>query len=905
VSGGDLAPPELRAQHEQSIREATTFKPQGVSEAQALDFLDTPEGMRYLEHLHTADPTASTEKLVERAVQQVQSGRQLPSLQVIEEPLIKIVPHGQPLNSYSPFFARESELVRAANGGYSLADRFALPIASEAQTYDIYAIRPNGQAEVFVSEVAPTEELGGAVRRGGQAVQSLVPNRGQFHPGELIGTVENRLAPGQVYRPLLTPAEQAVEAAHLRPGLRGGGAALGIAGAALVLYDASETGFSIRRHLNQGNATAAQSEAIHFGSRTVGGFAGAGLGVAAGAMAGIETGPGALVTGTIGGIAGAVGGEKIAAWMDNRAIYNQTDRQGNTWTLDPERPDRGWRRDAPVDTTSDGINNAHREPLRASPLLENELNFQATAKSAELILGAPPVPRDPFVQPSNAHDVASLSPAPWIRNPERHQWQRTITMAYAERGLSPMRVETASPERAAELDRAAAQTVSDNARNSAPGITASFEKPNSLKGSGAYGPTPEAVQKARTNVDGLVASDGNRYDRQPDGRWVSEGLIYNSTANGNLREELDATRTVLSQRLPPPQAIDPPAPLSAEDRLRDTVVGAYRNAGIELTPQQLDERSKAVGETWRERGLDPATTALRVAPIGNRVGLDSPIESLRLEADGKTYRMDARTVPDEAPARSAPAMPAGFAPVRPRPKDIRDEDHPGHSAYRQSLGHVHRMEARQGIASGEHSERLAATVAVAVERERFDVQRLEMGKDGHVIAIERGPGPQFAEKRLAIDTREALSTSMEATSQQWLTARSPHYTQPAVDRRPEQSQALARLSPQDQAMFARIRGELPASISDDVVGQAMLNAKREGIRDAASVDQALVRGDRVFVAGKIPGQLAMTDVSGPTQPLAHNVENIQSANQQHQVADVQRTQEPQRSQGQAPARVMS
>lgn len=895
MSGGDLTPSDLRQQHAESIGKFKTFEPQGVSRAQALEYLGTPDGSRYLQHLRTADATASEEEILRRALQQVRSGVDLPRLQTIDEPLVKLVARGQPLSPHSAFLTFEREIGRTFESGGTIADRFGLPIASEAPVYDAYVIRPKGSAEVFISRVAPTQELGGVVRRGGQAIQVLVPNRNQFHPGELIGTVENRLAPGQVYRPLLTPAGQSLEAAHLRPGLRSGGAALGIAGAALVLYDASETGFSIRRHLNQGNATAAQSEAIHFGSRTVGGFAGAGLGVAAGAMAGIETGPGALVTGAIGGIAGAVGGEKIAAWMDNRAIYNQTDRQGNTWTLDPGRPDRGWRRDAPVDTMKDGVNNAHREPLRASPLLENELNFQATAKSAELILGSPPVPRDPFVQPSNAHDAASLSPAPWIRDPESHQWQRTVTLAYVERGLSPTRVEAASPERAAELDRAAAQTIVENARNSAPVIAARFEEAYARNGWAAYGPQPEAVHKARTNVDSLVASDGNRYERQPDGRWVSEGLIYNSTANGNLREELDATRTVLAQRLPPPQAINPPAPLSAEDRLRDTVVGAYRNAGIELTPQQLDERAKAVGETWRERGLDPATTALRVAPIGNRVGLDSPIESLRLEADGKTYRIDARTVPEEAPARSTPAMPAGFAPVRPRPKDIRDEDHPGHAAYRQSLDHVHRMEARQGIASGEHSERLAATVAVAVERERFDVQRLEMGKDGQVIAIERGPGPRFPEKRLSIDTREALSQGIESTSQQWLSARSPHYGQPAIGRTPEQSRALARLSPQDQTMFARIRAELPASISDDVVGQVMLDAKREGIRDAASVDQALVRGDRVFVAGKIPGQLAMADVSGPTQPLAQNVEHIQSVNQHHQMADVQRTQEMQRA----------
>jgi hypothetical protein len=716
---------------------------------------------------------------------------------------------------------------------------------------------------------------------------------------------------------LLTPAEQAGEAAHLRPGLRGGGAALGIAGAALMLYDAGDTGFGIRRDLGEGNETGAKSKAIHFGGRTVGGFAGAGLGMAAGAAMGIETGPGALLTGTVGGIAGAVAGDKIAAWTDNRAIYTQTDRLGHEWTLDPQHQDRGWRRTAPVDGTRDGVDNAHREPLRASPLLENELNFQATRTSAELILGAPPVPCDPFAQPANPSDPASITPANWVRDQQSHTWQRTATLAFVERGLSPTRVDTASPERAAELDRAAAQTVLENARNAPPVIAARFEEAYARNGWAAHGPMPDAVRNARTNIDALMASDRDRYTRQPDGKWISQGVVYNSTANGNVREELDATRTVLAARLPPPQPIGAPAPLSDEGRLRDTVVGAYRNAGIELTPQQLDTRAQAVGETWRTHGVSPETTALRVAPVGNRVGLDSPIESLRLEADGKTYRLDATTVVEQLqerrapvepkPVHGAPSMPAGFAPVRPPPKDIRDEDHPGHGAYGHSLDQVHRMEGRLGIAPGEHSERLAATVAVAVERERLTVNRLDMGKDGQVIAVERGAPPEFAERRLSIDTRDAMSKGMEAASQEWLVARSPHYRadQPTAGRTPEQSRALATLSPPDQAMFARIRGELPASISDDVVGQAMLNAKREGIREASAIHQTVVAGDRVFVAGKIPGQLAMTDVSGPTQTLAQNVEHIQSANQHQRHADMQQHQEQQRTQGQAHARVLS
>ena len=319
--------------------------------------------------------------------------------------------------------------------------------------------------------------------------------------------------------------------------------------------------------------------------------------MAAGAAVGIETGPGALITGAAGGVVGAVAGDKIASYLDTRAIYNQTDRQGNEWTLDPARQDLGWRRRAPVDGTQDGIDNARREALRASPLLERELNFQATRRSAELVLGSPPVPREPFSQPSRDGDTQSVVAATWVRTSDG--WERTATLAYAERGPAPTRTDVAGAERASELDQAAARTIVQNVENSAPVIAARFEAAYASQGWARFGEMPEAVRNARTNIDALVASDGNTYARQQDGGWVSRGLMRDTAATGNVRDELDAMRTLLVTRLPSPQTIPAPVPLTADDRLRDTIVGAYRNAGLELTPSQLDERARSVGVTWR------------------------------------------------------------------------------------------------------------------------------------------------------------------------------------------------------------------------------------------------------------------------------------------------------------------
>lgn len=445
-------------------------------------------------------------------------------------------------------------------------------------------------------------------------------------------------------------AREAVDVDHttrVRPARIHASAALGIAGLALEVYDGADSVRTAGRLRSEGNATAAESELIHFGARSVGGWAGAGIGMATGAVLGVETGPGLLVTGAIGGVAGVFVGDKIAEWNDNRGIYNQ-ELVGKTWVYDPDNPALGWRREAPIDRSDDGIDNARRGDLRASPATENALNYQATSRSVELVLGGPPAQRDPFSIPAGAGDTPSSRQSNWERNPDSGQWQREVYGPFVERGMTPHRTESADAARTAQLDRQAAQIVVENAANSPASIAARYEDTYIRNGWAAHGEMPQAVRNARTDVDTLVASDENRYQRRADGEWVSTGLIFNSTASGNLREELDATREVLQARLPPPREIPPVPPMDADARLRDTVAGAYRNAGVDASAEQIAVAATAVRATWDANGLDPATTALQVKPQADgRYGPDSPIASLRLDPDGKTYVIAAETKPAE------------------------------------------------------------------------------------------------------------------------------------------------------------------------------------------------------------------------------------------------------------------
>ncbi|WP_456965985.1 hypothetical protein [Luteimonas sp. A649] len=603
-----------------------------------------------------------------RAIGQLRSGRELPRMEAIDEPLVKIVPRGDSVSPHSPFFARQSAFEDAIARGHNLSEHFALPVRSEAQVYDIHQIRPNGPTEVFVNTVAPSSELGGRVTKPGGAEQYLVPNRGLYSDAVRIGSIGNDLSLHQdlvAGRGLGAPIAAIAEGAPDRgraPRLGGAGRALGIAGLALEAYDGAQTYRTVGRLRGEGNDTAAESELIHFGSRSVGGLGGAAIGAGAGGLATSWSGPGVLVGGGVGGVIGVFGGEKFAEWTDNRRIYNQEDGDGNRWRFDPDQPERGWERDAPIDASNDGIDNARRGGLRASPALANELDYKATSTSVELVIGGPPAQRDPFTQPSGEGDTRSSRPSSWQHDPDGGQWTRRVYGPFVERGMTPSHLETASPERAAQLDLAAAQVVVENAGNSRASIAARYEDAYIRNGWARFGPMPDAVGNARTDIDILVASDNDRYARQPDGRWVSEGVFFDSTADGRLQAELEASRAVLAERLPPPREITVPPPMTDEDRLRDTVAGAYLNAGVEASPERIAAAATAVRATLAANGLDPNTTALAIGPDAEgRYGPDSRIDSMRLEDDGRTYRIAATTSGDQI--RAAEHIPPSGDPV--------------------------------------------------------------------------------------------------------------------------------------------------------------------------------------------------------------------------------------------------
>ena len=254
-----------------------------------------------------------------------------------------------------------------------------------------------------------------------------------------------------------------------------------------------------------------------------------------------------------------------------------------------------------------------------------------------------------------------------------------------------------------------------------------------------------------------------------------------------------------------------------------------------------------------------------------------------------------------APQRAASPLPSNFAPPLQIKNDLRDPDQPGHATYANALDAVRRMESRQGIASGEHSEILAARLTAEAAERKQGITHVEMGRNGQIQVIERNHA--FEEgKRFNIDASEAMSQNMSQSSARWLDARSPHYRadQPAAIRTEDQSLALAKLNPADQAMFSAVRGHTPAHIGDDIVARAMTEAKRNGIQDASHINSVTMLGNGLHVAGATPGFRAALDVTAATSTFTQSMAVNESQNQARlqQLAQTQQ-QEQDRVQGQA------
>jgi hypothetical protein len=433
-------------------------------------------------------------------------------------------------------------------------------------------------------------------------------------------------------------------AARIRPNITKG---LGAVGVAATAYDALTTASRAYDLHEQGSVLASQSQLTHFAARNVGGWAGA----AAGAAIGWETGPGVVAFAAVGAISTSAAGEKIADWWDQQKIYRQTDRDGVDWKFNG----RQWLRQEQADLVDDGVDAPQRQAFAALPGKANELNYRATLAAVDLAASQAPEPKDPYQLPASERDRPSLRTADWRHDPVTGEWHRNVAT-----GLNPhndraiYEPETASPQRAAQLDQQAATIIAGNIANGPAARAARVDQAYRVNNWQEFGPLPENLRAALSDPDTLTASDGKRYQRDADGNWSHDGRV----AEGNRKLELEATRAVLqpalAQHAEAMAAVHARAPLSPQEQERVNLATTYASFGIKPNADTMEAVLLAVQRTRESHGIDATTTSL--APQPNSKGAydaEGALGHLRTDADGivrvaaMTSREDIRNALEE------------------------------------------------------------------------------------------------------------------------------------------------------------------------------------------------------------------------------------------------------------------
>lgn len=679
-------------------------------------------------------------------------------------------------------------------------------------------------------------------------------------------------APGQPGAPRGPPGAAAVaemggDAAHtarVSPGMK----AAGMAGVALLAHDFATSGHKWVELNAQGNAAGADSTAAHFMGRNVGGalggfVAGAGVGLATGSW----TGPGALATGIGGGAVGAYLGERWADQKDIERIYTQVDPMGRTWTRDPADADGRWLRGAHQQQvqSSDSGSGVEVRPVQdaqgqdvtfraayvASGTLERQLNWQAARASYELGLANPPTPQDPYRLSASGVDQPPRGPfesgREFVRDPQSREWQLEIRETLDGR-VPVTRHEAVSPERALALDEQSRTVIAQNAANTPAAMAARYMVAHAQGRwsdfGGADNPSiPQAVQQARDNANTLRASDGNDYTRQADGRWISEGLIFDSTANRNMAEQLDVTwrsqNAGVAEMTAMADGIRSNLELAPEG-IRGQVAALYQKHGIERSEAELSATSAAVEQSLASNGRPPdVVLELMPDPRTRAPGVDSAIAAYS-DAGGNRMVLTATTTVEDiarvqsteqqasvAPARADGAVPTldtvSVRPEQPAPvpdtPELRIEalSPKEQDAHRQALHEANRQGA--ATADAQQAASMAALMANGAQPDPVRTPTVETDVQRE-REVGRTPGPAVQQPSMA----SAQAAEMAAAS---AAAASVPPVEPAAVPREAQAQTQTPAETQRAAASAAEAGRAERQRQDEQPAQRQEEMARE------------------------------------------------------------------------------
>ena len=413
--------------------------------------------------------------------------------------------------------------------------------------------------------------------------------------------------------------------------------------------------------LEEGNGTAAQSELTHALARNGGGWVG---GMATASVIGTSSFvPAAIVAGDALLMSKAF--DKGADLLDNRAVYRQTDKADVTWQFNG----LNWQRQATMDSAGDGLGNPAERSVGASYEKARELGAYANVKAVELALGKAPPPQDPFSIPAREGEGRLDNPN-WHRDAQTEQWTRQVKIGVSganDRGV--YETQTASPERASELNREAVQRIENNIANGRAAIAASYLETRAATRASDFVPlVPEAVEQARASSDAVRGSDNQLYQRDEAGQWTHAG----QTAQGNMALELELTRTIQQpslERFNETIAALEARPLpSAAEMNQNELRHSYYAAGIALTPLWEQAIELATTRTREQHGITGPTMQELGPSVAGSAGESRPITHYQVGQDGvaravaTTTTVELQAAWSEVRARAAEQAPVPESP---------------------------------------------------------------------------------------------------------------------------------------------------------------------------------------------------------------------------------------------------
>ncbi len=535
--------------------------------------------------------------------------------------------------------------------------------------------------------------------------------------------------------------------------------------------------------LEEGNGTAAQSELTHALARNGGGWIG---GMATASVIGTSSFvPAAIVAGDALLMSKAF--DKGADLLDNRAVYRQTDKADVTWQFNG----LNWQRQATMDSAGDGLGNPAERSVGASYEKARELGAYSNVTAVELALGKAPPPQDPFSIPAREGEGRLDNPN-WHRDAQTEQWTRQVKVGVSgvnDRGI--YETQTASPERASELNREAVQRIENNIAHGKTAIAASYLETRAATRASDFVPlVPDAVEQARASSDAVRGSDNQLYQRDEAGQWTHAG----QAATGNMALELELTRTIqqpsLEQFNQNIAALEARPLPSAGEMNQNELRHRYASSGVALTSVWEQAIELATTRTREQHGITgPTMQELGPATEGN-AGASRPIAHYQVGQDGvaravaTTSTQELQAAWNEVRARTAEQGP-GPQPAQHVTVDTESQTvgqrreplqlaSPDRAIYSQIREGIAALDGKRGRSFDESSERMSASLLVlAKEQGLSHVDRVALSNAtvnhpaGHTVFLIQGELSQPPYSLTSMHTERAVQTPVEESMQRY------------------------------------------------------------------------------------------------------------------------------------------